>query len=203
MSSLFGSGGSTLYIVLAIAAAVVLLVMVLLRRSRRPQRWEEEEEDAGLTRWASSTLMPDDAEAPPPPPAGPHFATMNDLGRIDRRVDQVLLSLRKKMPAFDLDEKSVQFLSDMLTAQRPHIPPEDWEKFSPHYGAYLGKAILANYRYLEGRWARDNGEWVLVFKVRGQYQTLAPVTQVRQHLEYGEEFSLHRCFKGVHQLFRQ
>ena len=200
MSKFFGSG-TTLYIVLAIAVAVVLLVVLLLRRARRPQAWEGE--DADLTRWAPSTIMPDDADSPPSVPAGPHFATMNDLGRIDRRVDQVLASLRKKMPAFDLDERSVQFLSDMLTAQRSHIPPEDWEKFAPYYGAYLGKAILANYRYLEGRWARDNGEWVLVFKIRGQYQTLAPVTQVRQHLEHGEQFSLYRCFQGVHQLFKQ
>lgn len=206
MANVFGGMGNSLYIGLGIAVAVAVLVLLLLLRARPPLRLDDEEpgRDAPLTRWADSSILPDDAEAPPVATAeGPHFATTNDLARLDQRAEHVLTSLRKKMPAFDFDEKSVQFLSDLLTAQRANIPPEDWEKFAPYYGAYLGKAILTNHRYLEGRWARDDGEWVLVFKIRDRWNTLSPAVQVRQHLQHGEEYSLARCYKGVHQLFKQ
>lgn len=119
-----------------------------------------------------------------------------EITQINQYAEKLVLSMQKNAtPEFGYDEKSVQFLGEVIAREGSGYSEQAKEVLPSVYGSYLGVAIIKKYG---GKWVNAEG---IGYGVMIDPNNIAfPFNKVSKHIENGEEDSIYTLYMNANNM---
>lgn len=119
-----------------------------------------------------------------------------EVDQINNYAEKVVASMQKNAnPDFSFDEKSVRFLSEVISNEGKTYSDKAKEMLPTMYGSYLGAAIIKKY---DGKWI--NVEGVGYGVIVDESNISFPFNKVKKHIENGEEDSIYALYMNANNM---